>query len=58
MCGSPEETCFQVLVLSTDFPLCPERVLMNNNLKSFRGGEGARGVTFPCMWKDTNGFLC
>lgn len=39
MCGRPEETCFQMLVLSTDFPLCPARVLMTKNLKVFFVGE-------------------
>lgn len=37
MCGRPGKACFQMLVPSTDFPLCPEGVLMNNDLKSFLG---------------------
>lgn len=44
MCGRPGKACFQMLVLSTDFPLCPERVLMNNDLKSFCGERILEGL--------------
>ena len=52
-----------MLVLSTDFPLCPKKVLMNNDLTAlvFGGDAGvaaAAGVTFPCMRTHTNAFPC
>lgn len=63
MCRRREKTCFQMLVLSTDFPLCPKEVSMNNDLTVlvFGGDAGvaaAAGVTFPCMKTRTNGFPC
>lgn len=30
-----EKTCFQMLVLSMGFPLCPEKVSMNNDIPSY-----------------------
>ena len=52
-----------MLVLSTDFPLCPNKVSMKNDLTVlvFGGDTGvaaAAGVTFPCMTTHTNGFPC